>query len=88
MHIIYPTYSLWWMFVVSYQVTFVGQLGANREKTQVVIRFFYGHLIFAGDSSPSPSPRQLLSLKENIPFPVPQRKRRTFSSSPLVCWPL
>ena len=61
----YLACSLWWMLVSS-QVTFVGRLGANREKAQVFIGSFYGRPVFAGDSSPSPSPRQLLSLEENI----------------------
>ena len=46
------------------QVTFVGRLGANREKAQVFIGSFYGRPVFTGDTSPSP--RQLLSLEENI----------------------
>ena len=52
------------IFFVFCQVTFVGRLGANREKAQVFIGSFYGRPVFIGDTSPSP--RQLLSLEENI----------------------
>ena len=45
-------------------MTFVGRLGANREKAQVFIGSFYGRPIFSGDSSVTE--RQLLSLEENI----------------------
>ena len=46
------------------QVTFVGRLGANREKAQVFIGSFYGRPVLTGESSVPP--RQLHSLEENI----------------------
>ena len=45
-------------------MTFVGRLGANREKAQVFIGSFYGRPVFTGDTSLTP--RQLLSLEETI----------------------
>ena len=45
-------------------MTFVGRLGANREKAQVFIGSFYGRPVLTRDSTLSP--RQLLSLEENI----------------------
>lgn len=46
------------------QVTFVGRLGANREKAQVFIGSFYGRPIFTGESSVPE--HQLISLEEVI----------------------
>ena len=45
-------------------MTFVGRLGANREKAQVFIGSFYGRPVLTGEASLPP--RQLLSLEESI----------------------
>ena len=46
------------------QVTFIGRLGANREKAQVFLGAFYGRPLFSFDNLPSRA--QLFSLEEHL----------------------